>query len=382
MRFRRVLPAVLFTAIVVAGAANAQTTTQAPALRSPDVIFVPTPPEVVEAMLKLAKVGPNDVVYDLGSGDGRIPIAAVQTFKARSAVGIDIDPQRIREANENLKKAGVGDRVRFLNQDLFTTPIGEASVVTLYLLQSLNEKLMPKLQKELKPGSRIVSQSFSMGEKWPPGPDDSGRGTQRLSLDHQVATAICAVLDDLDAEDVTGVRTLQALPSRVDAGIAADESSVVPLQPVRVARSGRKIDRHQKLTGLAVILVQAGFPLGVAGAVVAGHDPDVALVVERHVVKARPLLRAHADQDFGNPRLRIDTQDAAQAQRGNPELAVVPLHAMATTAAAVDAERNLTVADELGVHVDLKDAVWVGVRAHPHAAAPVRHAGACCAKGS
>ena len=168
MRFRRVMPAVLFSAIVVAGAANAQTTAEKPALRSPDVIFVPTPPEVVEAMLKLAKVGPNDVVYDLGSGDGRIPIAAVQTFKARSAVGIDIDPQRIREANENLKKAGVGDRVRFLNQDLFATPIGEASVVTLYLLQSLNEKLMPKLQKELKPGSRIVSQSFSMGEKWPP----------------------------------------------------------------------------------------------------------------------------------------------------------------------------------------------------------------------
>jgi ubiquinone/menaquinone biosynthesis C-methylase UbiE len=162
------MPAVLFTAIVAAGAAHAQTTAPAPALRSPDVIFVPTAPEVVEAMLKLAKVGPNDVVYDLGSGDGRIPIAAVQTFKAKSAVGIDIDPQRIREANENLKKAGVGDRVRFLNQDLFATPIGEASVVTLYLLQSLNEKLMPKLQKELKPGSRVVSQSFSMGEKWPP----------------------------------------------------------------------------------------------------------------------------------------------------------------------------------------------------------------------
>jgi cyclopropane fatty-acyl-phospholipid synthase-like methyltransferase len=167
MRFRWVIPAVLFSAILAAGAASAQTAS-APQLRSPDVIFVPTAPEVVDAMLKLAKVGPNDVVYDLGSGDGRIPIAAVQTFKARSAVGIDIDPQRIREANENLKKAGVGDRVRFLNQDLFTTPIGEASVVTLYLLQSLNEKLMPKLQKELKPGSRIVSQSFSMGEKWPP----------------------------------------------------------------------------------------------------------------------------------------------------------------------------------------------------------------------
>ena len=138
-----------------------------PTSRTPDVGFVPTPEDVVAGMLRLAKVKRSDVVYDLGSGDGRIPIAAVQMFKAKSAVGIDIDPQRIREANENLRKASVGDRVRFLNQDLFTTPIGEATVVTLYLLQSLNEKLMPKLQKELKPGSRVVSQSFSMGAQWP-----------------------------------------------------------------------------------------------------------------------------------------------------------------------------------------------------------------------
>jgi ubiquinone/menaquinone biosynthesis C-methylase UbiE len=168
MRFRYVIPAVLFSAVIVSGAAQAQTAAQQAPLRSPDVIYVPTPPEVVQAMLKLANVGPNDVVYDLGSGDGRIPIAAVQTFKAKSAVGIDIDPQRIKEANENLTKAGVGDRVRFLNQDLFTTPIGEATVVTLYLLPSLNEKLMPKLQKELKPGSRVVSQSFNMPASWPP----------------------------------------------------------------------------------------------------------------------------------------------------------------------------------------------------------------------
>jgi ribosomal protein L11 methylase PrmA len=147
--------------------ASGQAAPAAP-LRTPDVIFVPTGPQVVEAMLKLAKVGPNDVVYDLGSGDGRIPIAAVQDFNAKSAVGIDIDPQRIKEANANLAKSKAGNRVRFLNQDLFTTPIGEASVVTLYLLQSLNEKLMPKLQKELKPGSRVVSQTFSMGPTWTP----------------------------------------------------------------------------------------------------------------------------------------------------------------------------------------------------------------------
>jgi cyclopropane fatty-acyl-phospholipid synthase-like methyltransferase len=130
-------------------------------LRSPDVIFVPTPQEVVDAMLKLAKVTKNDVIYDLGSGDGRIPITAAKTYGARG-VGIDIDPQRIKEATENLKTAGVGDRVRFLNQDLFTTDISEATVVTLYLLPSLNVKLIPKLNKELKPGTRIVSHAFDM----------------------------------------------------------------------------------------------------------------------------------------------------------------------------------------------------------------------------
>ena len=135
-------------------------------LRSPDVIFVPTPQEVVDAMLKLAKVTKNDVVYDLGSGDGRIPITAAKTYGARG-VGIDIDPQRIKEAQENLKNAGVGDRVKFLNQDLFTTDISEATVVTLYLLPSLNLRLLPKLNSQLKPGTRIVSHSFDMGSAKP-----------------------------------------------------------------------------------------------------------------------------------------------------------------------------------------------------------------------
>jgi cyclopropane fatty-acyl-phospholipid synthase-like methyltransferase len=139
---------------------------QAPA-RSPDVIFVPTPQEVVDAMLKMAGVKAGDIVFDLGSGDGRIPITAVQKFSATRATGIDIDPQRIKEANENAKKAGVTDRVRFLNQDLFTSNFSEATVVTLYLLDSLNEKLRPKLLAELKPGTRIVSHAFRMGD-WQP----------------------------------------------------------------------------------------------------------------------------------------------------------------------------------------------------------------------
>jgi ribosomal protein L11 methylase PrmA len=138
---------------------------QAPT-RTPDVIYVPTPPEVVEAMLKVANVKAGDVVYDLGCGDGRIVVTAAQKYGARG-IGIDIDPQRIKEANENVKKAGVGDRVKIMQADLFETPISEATVVTLYLLPSLNVKLMPKLMKELKPGTRIVSHAFDMGD-WKP----------------------------------------------------------------------------------------------------------------------------------------------------------------------------------------------------------------------
>jgi SAM-dependent methyltransferase len=135
-------------------------------LRDPDVIYVPTPQNVVDAMLKMANVTANDVVYDLGSGDGRIPITAAQTYGAR-ATGIDINPERIKEANANLAKANVGDKVRFLNQDLFETDLSPATVITLYLLPSLNQKLIPKL-KQLKPGTRIVSHNFDMGTDWPP----------------------------------------------------------------------------------------------------------------------------------------------------------------------------------------------------------------------
>jgi precorrin-6B methylase 2 len=152
--------------------ANAQSTGQeqqpsGKQLRSPDVVFVPTPYEAVDAMLKVAKVGKDDVVYDLGSGDGRIPIMAVQKYNAVRAIGIDINPERIKEAEANLKTAGVGDRVRFLNEDLFEANIGDATVVTLYLLPSLNLKLIPKLLADLKPGTRIVSHAFNMGS-WKP----------------------------------------------------------------------------------------------------------------------------------------------------------------------------------------------------------------------
>jgi tRNA A58 N-methylase Trm61 len=155
--------ALLVVAVIGTTPALAQ---QAGTLRQPDVIYVPTPQEVVDAMLKLANVTSKDVLYDLGSGDGRIPITAAKTYGAR-AIGIDIDPQRIKEANENLKAAGVGDKVKFMNADLFETNLSEATVVTLYLLPSLNIKLMPKLQKELRAGTRVVSHSFDMGADWP-----------------------------------------------------------------------------------------------------------------------------------------------------------------------------------------------------------------------
>lgn len=132
-----------------------------------DVPYVPTPPDVVEAMLKLGNVSPGDVHYDLGCGDGRIVIMAVQKFGAARGTGYDIDPQRIKEANENAKQAGVTDKTRFILGNLFDADFHDASIVTLYLLPDVNLRLRPKLLKDLKVGSRIVSHQFDMGD-WPP----------------------------------------------------------------------------------------------------------------------------------------------------------------------------------------------------------------------
>jgi ribosomal protein L11 methylase PrmA len=137
-----------------------------PAKQYPDVIFVPTPQEVVEDMLRLANVQKGDVLYDLGSGDGRIAITAARKYGIK-ATGIDIDPERIREANENAKKAGVTSLVQFRQEDLFAADFKDATVITLYLLPDLNVKLRPKLWNELKPGTRIVSHQFEMGA-WKP----------------------------------------------------------------------------------------------------------------------------------------------------------------------------------------------------------------------
>ena len=135
-------------------------------LRKPDVIYYPTPAETVTEMLRMAQVKKGDVLYDLGSGDGRIPIAAAKEFGIR-AVGIEIDPKLVKEAEDNARAAGVADLVSFRNEDMFRIDVREATIVTLYLSEKLNVLLRPKLLSELRPGSRILSHDFRMGD-WKP----------------------------------------------------------------------------------------------------------------------------------------------------------------------------------------------------------------------
>lgn len=159
--FRYLLGLVLMTTLFAAGAfAQSEETPQL------DVPYVPTNQKVVDAMLKLAKVTKNDTVYDLGCGDGRIVISAARDYGA-SGIGVDIDPQRIKEANENAQKAKVANKVKFVEGDLFEMDFSKATVVTLYLLPAINLKLRPKLLEQLKPGTRIVSHAFDMGD-WKP----------------------------------------------------------------------------------------------------------------------------------------------------------------------------------------------------------------------
>ena len=162
-----ILAATLVASLPAASQPQATQTQQKP-VRTPDILWVPTPDPVVDGMLQLAGVGKNDVVYDLGCGDGKIVIAAAK-LGARG-VGIDIDPARVEDANANIKKAGVQDKVQIRLGDIFDPKVTftDATVVTLYLLTSLNEKLKPRLLKELKPGTRVVSHQFTMGTDWKP----------------------------------------------------------------------------------------------------------------------------------------------------------------------------------------------------------------------
>lgn len=169
----KALAAASFAAVLLAGAAavQAQATSTPPRL---DVPYVPTEQKTVEAMLDMAKVGPNDFVIDLGSGDGRIVVTAAKQYGAKG-FGVDLNPQRIKEANENAERAKVTDQVKFYNQNLFDTKIGDATVLTMYLLPSVNLQLRPRLFTELKPGTRVVSHDFDMGDWQPDNHVDLGR---------------------------------------------------------------------------------------------------------------------------------------------------------------------------------------------------------------
>jgi SAM-dependent methyltransferase len=158
------------TAVALAFAVGAVETAAPPQtarLHAPDVKFVASPQSVVDAMLELAHVTAADVVFDLGSGDGRIPITAAQRYGARG-VGIEIDSTLVRESNSRLAKSGVADRVVFVNQDLFDADLRDATVVTVFLLPRVLDRLLPKLRRELRPGTRIVSNQYHFGDEWPP----------------------------------------------------------------------------------------------------------------------------------------------------------------------------------------------------------------------
>lgn len=163
---------------LVAAAAVAQPET---GRKEPDVPYVTTPEPVVLEMLRLAKVTKDDVVYDLGSGDGRIVIAAAKQFGARG-LGLEIDRGLVHEAEENARRAGVTDRVRFIAADIFDADLSGATVVTLYLFPSVNERLRPKLLRELKPGTRVVSHAYGIGD-WKP---EQQRMVKVGAKDHQI----------------------------------------------------------------------------------------------------------------------------------------------------------------------------------------------------
>jgi len=170
----RLVVAVAWSALLVAGLSGCA---RVPGVEVPDVR---TPPEVVIEILRLARVGPDDVVYDLGSGDGRIPIAAARDFGARG-VGIELDPDLVAESERNARRAGVTRRTRFLQQDIFKADVSEATVVIVYLSPELNLRLRPKLLAELSPGSRIVSHDFPMGD-WKPDRVVRFKGPERTHL--------------------------------------------------------------------------------------------------------------------------------------------------------------------------------------------------------
>ncbi|MUG94905.1 methyltransferase domain-containing protein [Scytonema sp. UIC 10036] len=168
--------------------------------------YEPTPQAIVDKMLKIAKVGKDDILYDLGSGDGRIPITAAKKFGARG-VGIDINPELVKTANENAKNAGVTDKVKFLQQDIFKSDFRDATVVTLYLDDGVNIKLRPQLFKQLKPGTRVVSFQHHMGD-W-------------VDYEH-IEEADCQPEDNCSLEDKHSVIYMWKIPENVPENLRPD----------------------------------------------------------------------------------------------------------------------------------------------------------------
>ena len=164
MRSRPIVSTWLVVLTLLLGGCSATTPVGRPTPRL-DVVWVPSAPEVIAVMMDAAKVGPGDVVYDLGCGEGEIVIAAA--LRGARGVGVDLDPERIVNARANARTAGVTDRVTFIEQDLFKTDVSPATVVTLYLGPEINSRLRPKLLRELRPGTRIVSHDFGLGD-WKP----------------------------------------------------------------------------------------------------------------------------------------------------------------------------------------------------------------------
>ena len=211
-------------AVWLLASANAAAQGDRPAL---DVHFVPTPQQVVDRMLALAKVTKDDFVIDLGSGDGRIVITAAQKFGARG-MGVDLDPQRIKEANENRQKAGVSDKVEFRQANLFETDLSKATVLTMYLLPRLNIQLRPLLL-DLKPGTRLASHAFHMGE-WKPDRHDRVDGRDAY---HWIVPAKVAgrwQIDDgnnkIEIELTQSFQEIQGVARRGDSTILLRETSL------------------------------------------------------------------------------------------------------------------------------------------------------------
>jgi SAM-dependent methyltransferase len=268
--------------------------------RAPDVHFVPTEPAIVRAMLRVAQVGSKDVVYDLGCGDGRIVIHAVKRYGARG-VCVDIDPVRIAESRRNADTAGVAARITFREGDLFEMDLSKASVVALYLLPALNERLRPKLFRELRPGSRIVSNAFDMG--------------------------------DWKADSVLRVNPVQPFPSFAyywvlpadvagawNVSVSGDEASKRAKQVYQI----RLDQRYQQITGTGSA---GGGPVSITDERLGGdrlsftvHDS-----IASHPMELRLSGRVTGDRAVGTVRnhdgRRIGTWNAVRSERGRrPEL--------------------------------------------------------------